>query len=72
MQSPLETPVQALRNTRFVEGICAMDRTTNSISPDDLYARIGFESAPIIVDVRRDADTLVTDAFHRSPKNLEK
>jgi hypothetical protein len=53
MQSPLETPVQALRNTRLVEEICAMDRSKHSISPHDLYARLGSESAPIVVDVRR-------------------
>ena len=48
----------------------------NSISPNALYARLGSESAPIIVDVRRDADfagadTLVADAFHRSPDQAE-
>jgi hypothetical protein len=45
----------------------------NSISPQHLYARLGSEATPIIVDVRRDADfagaaTLVAGAFHRSPK----
>ena len=43
-----------------------MDDRKHSISPDDLYARLGSEAAPIIVDVRRDADfagadTLVAD-----------
>ena len=33
-----------------------MERSKNSISPDALYARLGSEAAPIIVDVRRDAD----------------
>lgn len=47
-----------------------------SISPDALYARLGSEAAPIIIDVRRDADfagadTLVADAFHRSPDHVE-
>jgi len=48
----------------------------NSISPRHLYARLGSETAPIIVDVRRDADfaaaaTLVAGAFHRSPERIE-
>jgi rhodanese-related sulfurtransferase len=48
----------------------------NSISSDALYAQLGSEAAPIIVDVRRDADfagaeTLVADAFHRSPDAVE-
>ena len=48
----------------------------NSISPRHLYARIGSEAAPIIVDVRRDADfataaTLTAGAFHRSPDRIE-
>lgn len=53
-----------------------MDDRKNSISPDALYARLGSEAAPIIVDVRCDADfasagTLVADAFHRSPDHVE-
>jgi rhodanese-related sulfurtransferase len=53
-----------------------MERSKNSISPDALYARLGSEAAPIIVDVRRDADfsgadRLVADAFHCSPDNVE-
>src|ERR1700745_1597764 len=48
----------------------------NSISPEHLYARLGSEAAPIIVDVRRDADfagaaTLLAGAFHRSPDRIE-
>jgi rhodanese-related sulfurtransferase len=48
----------------------------NSISPRHLYARLGSEAAPIIVDVRGDADfagatTLVAAAFHRSPDRIE-
>ena len=47
-----------------------------SISPQHLYARLGSEAAPIIVDVRPDADfagasTLVAGAFHRSPDRIE-
>jgi rhodanese-related sulfurtransferase len=53
-----------------------MDDRNRSISPQDLYARLGSDAAPIIVDVRRDVDfataaTLVADAFHRSPDNVE-
>jgi rhodanese-related sulfurtransferase len=53
-----------------------MERSKNSISPEALYARLGSEAAPIIVDVRRDADfsgadRLVADAVHCSPDNLE-
>jgi rhodanese-related sulfurtransferase len=53
-----------------------MDDRKHSISPDALYARLGSETAPIIVDVRRDADfagadTLVADAFHCSPDDVE-
>jgi rhodanese-related sulfurtransferase len=48
----------------------------HSISPEILYARLGSEAAPIIVDVRRDADfagadRLVADAFHLSPDSVE-
>jgi hypothetical protein len=54
-----------------------MNDRNHSISPDALYARLGSKSAPIIVDVRRDADfaaaaTLVADAFHRSPDHAER
>ena len=53
-----------------------MDDRNHSISPDTLYTRLGSEATPIIVDVRRDADfagaeTLVADAFHRSPDAVE-
>src|SRR5258707_7340914 len=53
-----------------------MEDRKYSISTDALYARLGSEAAPIIVDVRRDADfagaeTLVADAFHRSPDHVE-
>jgi rhodanese-related sulfurtransferase len=54
-----------------------MDPDTNFISPRELYAQIGSEAEPIIVDVRRDADfaaahMLVAGAFHRSPERIEK
>ena len=53
-----------------------MDDRKYSISSDALYARLGSEAAPIIVDVRRDADcadasTLVADAFQCSPDGVE-
>jgi rhodanese-related sulfurtransferase len=53
-----------------------MDDRKHSISPEILYARLGTDAAPIIVDVRRDTDfagaeTLVVDAFHRSPDHVE-
>jgi hypothetical protein len=53
-----------------------MDDGKRSISPHNLYARLGSEAAPIIVDVRRDADfatadTLVPDAFHCSPDDVD-
>src|SRR5258708_33929245 len=53
-----------------------MDQRKHSISPKILYARLGTDAAPIIVDVRRGtdfagADTLVADAFHCSPDNVE-
>src|SRR5882724_4954117 len=53
-----------------------MDDRKYSISPDALYVQLGSEAAPIIVDVRRDADfadasTLVADAFHCSPDGVQ-
>ncbi len=47
-----------------------------SISPHDLYVRLGSGKAPIVVDVRRDADfvnssRLLSAAVHRSPDHLE-
>ena len=53
-----------------------MDETKHSISPNDLYARLGTDAAPIIIDVRRDADfvhadRLVAPAFHCSPDQVE-
>jgi rhodanese-related sulfurtransferase len=53
-----------------------MDHRKHLISPHDLYARLGSEAAPIIIDVRRDADfvgadTLLADAFHCSPDDVE-
>jgi hypothetical protein len=52
-----------------------MDDRKHSISLPDLHARLGSEAAPIIVEVRRDADcvgadTRLADAFHGSPDAL--
>jgi len=54
-----------------------MDHRQHSITPEDLYARLGSEAAPVVVDVRRDeifagADRLVAPAFHRSPDAVER
>jgi hypothetical protein len=52
-----------------------MDDRNHSISPDSLYARLGSDAAPIIVDLRRDADldadTLVATALRCSPEHVE-
>jgi hypothetical protein len=53
-----------------------MDDRRRSIFPNALDARLGSESAPIVVDVRRDADlagadVLAADAFHCSPDTAE-
>jgi rhodanese-related sulfurtransferase len=54
-----------------------MDGNKLSISPHDLYAQLGSDTAPIVVDVRRDVDfagldRLVSSAFHRSPDDVER
>jgi rhodanese-related sulfurtransferase len=46
-----------------------------SISPHDLYARLGTAAAPVIIDVRRpddfaNAETLIVSAKHRPPQEL--
>ena len=38
-----------------------MDDRKHSISPHALYARLGSETAPIVVDVRRDDDFALAD-----------
>ena len=53
-----------------------MQQILPSISPSDLYARLGTASAPIVVDVRRPADfakagELIVSAFHRAPDEVE-
>jgi hypothetical protein len=52
-----------------------MDDRNHSISPDSPYAWHGRDAAPIIVDVRRDADfdadSLVATALHCSLDDVE-
>jgi hypothetical protein len=53
-----------------------MDDCKLSISPNAPCARLGSEAAPIVIDVRLDADfagaaTLVDDAFHRSTERID-
>jgi rhodanese-related sulfurtransferase len=52
-----------------------MDEQPLSISPQQLYARLGTAHAPALIDVRRDdtfaADhTLIVSAFHRPPDQV--
>ncbi|MDB5618328.1 hypothetical protein [Tardiphaga sp.] len=74
MQSPLQTSVQALRNARLVE-MMRMDRSRHSISPKELYARLGSDATPVVVDVRpvplTPSDKLVVPAHQRSPGHVE-
>ena len=42
-----------------------MDGKTHSISPHDLYARLGTEAAPVLVDVRRGIVRYRQRADHR-------
>jgi rhodanese-related sulfurtransferase len=48
----------------------------HSISPRDLYAKLGSDAAPIVIDVRREADfagadRLLAPALRRSPDEVE-
>ncbi len=50
-------------------------RSSISISPQDLYARLGTAQAPILIDVRRPADIAAADrcivaAIHRAPEDM--
>ena len=52
-----------------------MDESTASISPSDLYSRLGIASAPVLIDVRRqqayDADpVLIIGAVRRVPEQV--
>ncbi|MBV8511346.1 MAG: chromate resistance protein [Xanthobacteraceae bacterium] len=54
-----------------------MDGIQSSISPSDLYARLGTARAPTLVDVRRSADfsaadQLIAGAFHEPPDDLDR
>src|SRR5258705_311581 len=51
-----------------------MDGPQHSISPHDLYTRLGTATPPILIDVRRAADfaaadSLVMSASHRLPEH---
>src|SRR5215472_13298645 len=53
-----------------------MEQTLSSISPAELYGRLGTASAPTVVDVRRladfaTADQLIISAYHRDPDEVE-
>jgi rhodanese-related sulfurtransferase len=48
-----------------------------SVSPHDLYARLGTASAPLLLDVRREEafgadDRLIIGAIHRAPEDVER
>ncbi len=53
-----------------------MDGSASSIFPNDLHARLGTASAPIVVDVRRavpgPSDRLIVSAFHRPPDEVKR
>jgi rhodanese-related sulfurtransferase len=53
-----------------------MDARIPSVSSNELYARLGTASAPVLLDVRRDEafskdNGLIIGAFHRSPEEVE-
>jgi rhodanese-related sulfurtransferase len=52
-----------------------MEQTLPSISPADLYARLGTAAAPLVIDVRRGEDfakagELIVSAVHRPPEEV--
>jgi rhodanese-related sulfurtransferase len=52
-----------------------MDGTTPAIPSSELYAKLGTVAAPLVVDVRREADfisadSLIVSAFHQTPEQL--
>ena len=54
-----------------------MDESKPSISPHDLYARLGTATAPIVVDVRHpsafaSADRLIVGAVYQAPDQVER
>jgi Fe-Mn family superoxide dismutase len=53
-----------------------MDGSQLTVSPPDLYARLGTASAPVLIDVRRHDsfladDQLIIGAYHRAPADVE-
>jgi rhodanese-related sulfurtransferase len=53
-----------------------MEQAPSSISPADLYARLGTAAAPVVIDVRRQADfsnsnELIVSAVRREPDQVE-
>ena len=53
-----------------------MDGQIASISPHDLYTRLGTPGAPLVLDVRRDvtfdkAESLIASAIRRSPDDVQ-
>jgi rhodanese-related sulfurtransferase len=53
-----------------------MDEKAISISPNDLYGRLGTASAPVLLDVRQQDsfladDRLIAGAVHRAPADVE-
>src|SRR5437870_2781600 len=53
-----------------------MQQTLTSISPADLYTRLGTAAAPLVLDVRRSADfakadEVIISAVHRDPDDVE-
>jgi rhodanese-related sulfurtransferase len=54
-----------------------MDGNQSSITPSELYPRLGTARAPTLVDVRRASDfstasELIVGAFHRSPDEIDR
>lgn len=52
-----------------------MDGQTLPVSPDELYARLGTASAPVLLDVRRSEtfgadNALIAGAVHRPPDSV--
>ena len=53
-----------------------MDGSQLTVSPLDLYTRLGTASAPVLIDVRRHDsfladDRLIIGAYHRAPADVE-
>src|SRR5215475_13939160 len=68
--------VQALRVTRSTRRL-RMDGNQTSISPIDLFSRLGTAAAPTVIDVRRAVDfanveLLIPSAFHCPPEEVDR